>query len=120
MTFYETIIRITDIMNFNDFKFHPQVHAGVTAAGYLTPTPIQLQAIPRVMQGGDVIGLAQTGTGKTAVFVLPMLHRLLAGKHSHVRGLIIAPPENWPNRSTSRSSNWARKPASSASLFTVG
>ncbi len=78
-------------MNFNDFKFHPQVRAGVTAAGYLTPTPIQLQAIPRVMQGGDVIGLAQTGTGKTAAFVLPMLHRLLAGKHSHVRSLIIAP-----------------------------
>ncbi len=78
-------------MDFNDFKFHPQVHAGITAAGYLTPTPIQIQAIPRVMQGGDVMGLAQTGTGKTAVFVLPMLHRLLTGSRSHVRGLIIAP-----------------------------
>ncbi len=78
-------------MNFDDFEFHPQVRAGVTAAGYNTPTPIQTQAIPRVMQGGDVMGLAQTGTGKTAVFVLPMLHRLLTGSRSHVRGLIIAP-----------------------------
>ncbi|GBE52350.1 ATP-dependent RNA helicase RhlE [bacterium BMS3Bbin14] len=78
-------------MDFDDFKFHPQVRAGVTAAGYNTPTPIQAQAIPRVLQGGDVMGIAQTGTGKTAAFVLPMLHRLLAGRRSHVCGLIIAP-----------------------------
>ncbi|MCF6291005.1 MAG: DEAD/DEAH box helicase [Desulfobacterales bacterium] len=78
-------------MKFNDFNFHPQVRAGVTTAGYQTPTPIQTQAIPRVMQGNDVMGLAQTGTGKTAAFVLPMLHRLLAGRRGPVRGLIIAP-----------------------------
>ena len=78
-------------MDFNDFKLHPKVHAGVTAVGYQTPTPIQIQAIPRVLLGGDVMGLAQTGTGKTAAFVLPMLHRLLAGSRGHVRGLIIAP-----------------------------
>lgn len=78
-------------MDFNDFNFHPQVHAGVTAANYHTPTPIQTQAIPRVLLGDDVMGLAQTGTGKTAAFVLPMLHRLLAGKRSYISGLIIAP-----------------------------
>ncbi len=78
-------------MNFSSFKFHPQIMAGVEAAGYLTPTPIQLQAIPPVLEGHDVMGLAQTGTGKTAAFVLPILERLLTGPRGKVRALIIAP-----------------------------
>ena len=78
-------------MEFNTFDFHPQVAAGVTAARYVTPTPIQAQAIPLVMQGHDIVGLAQTGTGKTAVFVLPILHRLMQGGRRHVRALVIAP-----------------------------
>ena len=78
-------------MNFKKFSFHPQVAAGIEAAGYVTPTPIQTQAIPSVMQGRDLMGLAQTGTGKTAVFALPILHRLLHGKHGRVRALIVAP-----------------------------
>ncbi len=78
-------------MNFQDFKFHPQVAAGVTAAGYSAPTPIQQQAIPVVMEGRDVMGLAQTGTGKTAAFALPILHRLVAGPHGAVKALVIAP-----------------------------
>ena len=78
-------------MNFKNFLFHPQVAAGIEAAGYATPTPIQAQAIPNVMQGRDLMGLAQTGTGKTAVFVLPILHRLLHGKRGRVRSLIVAP-----------------------------
>src|SRR4051812_19292405 len=65
--------------------------AGVQAAGYVEPTPIQRQAIPPVMAGRDVMGLAQTGTGKTAAFVLPILHRLLNGPRGHVRALILAP-----------------------------
>ena len=65
--------------------------AGVKAQGYTTPTPIQRQAIPQVMQGRDVMGLAQTGTGKTAAFVLPILERLLQGPRVRVRALIIAP-----------------------------
>ena len=65
--------------------------AGVEAAGYITPTPIQKQAIPPVMEGQDVMGLAQTGTGKTAAFVLPILERLLSGPRGKVRALIIAP-----------------------------
>ena len=77
--------------NFKNFLFHPQVAAGIEAAGYATPTPIQAQAIPNVMQGRDLMGLAQTGTGKTAVFVLPILHRLLHGKRGRVRALIVAP-----------------------------
>ncbi len=78
-------------MDFQTFDFQPQVAAGITAAGYVTPTPIQAQAIPPVMLGRDVMGLAQTGTGKTAAFALPILHRLMNGKRGHVRALIIAP-----------------------------
>lgn len=78
-------------MQFNDFDFHPHVAAGVTTAGYTTPTPIQAQAIPKVMKGSDVMGLAQTGTGKTAAFGLPILNRLVKGSRGHVRALVIAP-----------------------------
>ncbi len=78
-------------MEFNKFDFHPKVAAGVTAARYVTPTPIQVQAIPLVMDGHDIVGLASTGTGKTAAFVLPILHRLMQGKRRHVRALVIAP-----------------------------
>ena len=78
-------------MNFKPFSFHPQIAAGIAAAGYSTPTPIQHQAIPTVMQGRDLMGLAQTGTGKTAVFVLPILQRLLRGQRKSVRALVVAP-----------------------------
>jgi ATP-dependent RNA helicase RhlE len=78
-------------MDFTSFTFHPTVAAGVAAADYVTPTPIQAEAIPPVMAGRDVMGLAQTGTGKTAAFVLPILHRLMQGTRGHVRALVIAP-----------------------------
>ena len=78
-------------MNFTDFAFHPRIAAGIAAAGYTHPTPIQAQALGSVMQGRDVMGLAQTGTGKTAVFVLPILQRLIERKRQGVRALIIAP-----------------------------
>jgi ATP-dependent RNA helicase RhlE len=78
-------------MGFNSFKLHPSIMAGVRALGYTTPTPIQVQAIPPVLEGRDVMGLAQTGTGKTAAFVLPILERLLPGPRGRVRTLIIAP-----------------------------
>jgi ATP-dependent RNA helicase RhlE len=78
-------------MSFIPFNFHPRIAAGVKALGYRTPTPIQLQAIPPVLQGDDVLGLAQTGTGKTAAFVLPILERLMKGPRGTVRALVIAP-----------------------------
>jgi ATP-dependent RNA helicase RhlE len=78
-------------MELNKFNFHHQVAAGVAAARYITPTPIQAQAIPLVMQGHDIVGLAHTGTGKTAAFVLPILHRLMQGGRKRVRALVIAP-----------------------------
>jgi len=78
-------------MNFETFDFHPSIMAGIRALGYSVPTPVQSQAIPLIMQGRDVIGLAQTGTGKTAAFVLPILERLRSGPQGCVRALIISP-----------------------------
>ena len=78
-------------MEFHDFNFHPQVATGISSAGYVSPTPIQVQAIPLVMEGRDVMGLAQTGTGKTAAFVLPILHRLMQVRRRCIRVLVIAP-----------------------------
>jgi ATP-dependent RNA helicase RhlE len=80
-----------DLMSFETFNFDPSIMAGVRAIGYATPTPIQLQAIPPIMQGRDVIGLAQTGTGKTAAFALPILQRLLHGQRGQVGAAIISP-----------------------------
>ena len=79
-------------MSFQQFSLHPQVLAGVKTIGYTRPTPIQQQAIPLAMEGRDVLGLAQTGTGKTAAFALPILHRLCTTPPKRgVRALIIAP-----------------------------
>ncbi len=78
-------------MDFKTFEFHPQLAAGIAAAGYTTPTPIQAGAIPKVMQGRDVMGLAQTGTGKTAAFALPILNRLVKGRRGMLRALVVAP-----------------------------
>jgi ATP-dependent RNA helicase RhlE len=78
-------------MSFETFNFHPSIMAGIRALGYVTPTPIQLQSIPPIMQGRDLMGLAQTGTGKTAAFVLPILQRLLRAPRGRVGALIISP-----------------------------
>ena len=78
-------------MSFEIFNFHPTIMAGIAAAGYETPTPIQQQAIPAVLDGRDLIGLAQTGTGKTAAFVLPVLQRLMHGVRGKVRAAVISP-----------------------------
>lgn len=78
-------------MNFDHLSLDPRILAGIHAAGFTAPTPIQQQAIPVVLQNRDVLGLAQTGTGKTAAFMLPILNRLLTGRQGQVRALIIAP-----------------------------
>lgn len=78
-------------MTFEQFNLEARLLAAVKAAGYETPTPIQQQAIPEVMAGRDVLGLAQTGTGKTAAFVLPILHRLIKSQARRPRVLIVAP-----------------------------
>jgi ATP-dependent RNA helicase RhlE len=78
-------------VNFEQFSLDPRIAIQIEAVGYTTPTPIQQQAIPRVLEGRDVMGLAQTGTGKTAAFLLPILQRLTKGPLRRVRVLIVAP-----------------------------
>ena len=75
-------------MSFEHFSLHPHVVSGVE---YQAPTPIQEQAIPVVLARRDVLGLAQTGTGKTAAFMLPILDRLVRGQPGGIRALILAP-----------------------------
>jgi ATP-dependent RNA helicase RhlE len=78
-------------VNFDSFAFHPQINAGISAQNYSTPTPIQARAIPPILEGRDLLGLAQTGTGKTAAFVLPILERLIRGRRGALRVLILSP-----------------------------
>ncbi len=80
-------------MGFSELDLSPEVLQAVSDAGYTTPTPIQEQAIPHVQRGRDVLGCAQTGTGKTASFVLPMIDKLAAGRARArmPRSLIIEP-----------------------------
>ena len=80
--------------DFDSLKLHPLILQALKEQGYSEPTPIQAQAIPAVLEGGDVMGAAQTGTGKTAGFTLPILHRLAGGKKTpsnHTKVLILAP-----------------------------
>jgi ATP-dependent RNA helicase RhlE len=77
--------------NFNQFSFDPRIQAGITGIGFTDPTPIQKQAIPVILSGDDVLGVAQTGTGKTAAFMLPILERLTRGPLRRVRALVLAP-----------------------------
>jgi ATP-dependent RNA helicase RhlE len=78
-------------MSFKQFNLNTQIEKGIEALGYTAPTPIQLQSMPAVLQGKDVMGLAQTGTGKTAAFALPILQRLMSGPRKTLRALIVAP-----------------------------
>jgi len=78
-------------MTFDDFNLNRQLLNAIEDAGYETPSPIQAQAIPLVMQGHDVLGIAQTGTGKTAAYLLPVLMRTKYAQGQHSRVLILAP-----------------------------
>lgn len=79
-------------MNFSELGLRPELVRAVDGAGYTTPTTIQERAIPIVLEGRDLIGCAQTGTGKTAAFLLPILHRLANGERSrHPRVLVVTP-----------------------------
>lgn len=80
-------------ITFEDLGLNPKILKAVADAGYIHPTPIQEEAIPLIMYGQDVTGIAQTGTGKTAAFVLPMIHRLAKGRARArmPRTLILAP-----------------------------
>ncbi len=83
----------THLMTFDELSLDPRILEAVKAAGYTQPTPIQEQGIPAVLGGRDITGIAQTGTGKTAAFVLPMIHKLGQGraKARMPRSLILEP-----------------------------
>lgn len=74
---------------FNDFALSDILKKNVAEKGYVTPTPIQDQVIPMLLEGKDVVGIANTGTGKTAAFLLPLLHKII--EHPQERILIVAP-----------------------------
>lgn len=78
-------------MQFDEFGLNPQLFKNIQAMGYETPTPIQEQAIPPILHGKDVVALAQTGTGKTAAFMLPLLQRLMQGPRHVLRALVVCP-----------------------------
>lgn len=96
-------------MSFNELGLSPHILRAVKELGYEQPTPIQQQAIPAILAGQDVLGGAQTGTGKTAGFTLPMLQRLLANHgrgRRQVRALVLTPTrENWRPRLARASSS---------------
>ena len=78
-------------MTFQDFNFNEQLTEGITSMGYITPTPIQAMAIPVILQGKDLIACAQTGTGKTASFLLPVLELISHGNKNKTSTLILTP-----------------------------
>lgn len=80
-----------NIQSFSDFKLNKQILNAIEEAGYTSPTPIQQKAIPLSLSGHDVMGIAQTGTGKTAAFVLPLLMKLKYAQEEDPRALILAP-----------------------------
>jgi ATP-dependent RNA helicase RhlE len=80
-------------LDFNDFGFDDDLMDGIDAMGYRTATPVQAQVIPHIIAGKDIIAAAQTGTGKTAAFLLPIIHKLLTQPHDHdkINALVIVP-----------------------------
>jgi ATP-dependent RNA helicase RhlE len=79
-------------LDFSDFGLHPDILDGIEVMKYPSPTPIQEQAIPLILDGKDLIGTAQTGTGKTAAFVLPILHHIrVSGEANYTQALVIVP-----------------------------
>jgi ATP-dependent RNA helicase RhlE len=78
-------------LTFDDFNFDPQLTEGLKTMGYITPTPIQQQSIPIILEGKDIIACAQTGTGKTAAYLLPIMNRILKAEKRHLNTLVIAP-----------------------------
>jgi len=78
-------------MKFDAFDLHQDIMRAIAHNGYEEPTPIQAKAIPAILTGKDLLGLAQTGTGKTAAFALPIIHRLMKSRGRRIRALVLAP-----------------------------
>ena len=82
---------ISCIMSFKDLKLIPELQKALSEKGYTSPTPIQLKSIPGLLEGKDLIGIAQTGTGKTAAFILPILQRMTEKYPRRVKTLVLTP-----------------------------
>lgn len=97
-------------MSFDSLNLHPNLLKGIHDLGYTRPTPVQQEAIPAIMKGSDVIASAQTGTGKTAAFVLPILHKLLLDptKKRSMRALIVSPTRELALQSIDQVKNLSR------------
>ena len=103
---------LKDLTQFTDFGLAQPVLRALAEAGYTVPTPIQAQAIPPAMEGRDLCGIAQTGTGKTAAFALPILHRLsLSDRRPPRRGcrvLVLSPTRELANQIAESFSDYGR------------
>jgi ATP-dependent RNA helicase RhlE len=84
-------LNILDTLTFEDFGFDPDVEDGLKTMGYKVPTPIQQSAIPAILDNKDLIACAQTGTGKTAAYLLPILHKIITSPPCQLNTLILAP-----------------------------
>ena len=86
-------VEVVPTVTFADLGIHPKVLKAVTDVGYETPSAIQAATIPPLLAGADVVGLAQTGTGKTAAYTLPLLNRLLleGNEDNVIKSVIIVP-----------------------------
>ena len=78
-------------MQFTELSLHPTTIEGLDAMNYVQTTPIQEQAIPFILEGHDLIASAQTGTGKTAAFLIPLLDKIVRARLDHTLALILVP-----------------------------
>lgn len=97
------------LVNFTEFNLNAQILSGIQTQGYRVATPIQAKAIPAILQGRDVVGLAQTGTGKTAAFALPLLQRLTEGPQGRLRALILSPTRDLADQICATLNNFSIK-----------
>ena len=102
-------------MTFDNLNLTDPILKALSRCGHINPTPIQAQAIPKVLAGRDIIASANTGTGKTAAFVLPMLQRLSAAQSVPVKGLralVLTPTDRKSTRLNSSHRALSRMPSS--------
>lgn len=85
----EEVVPYVPTHHFKDFAIDPRIKHNILAKGYETPTPIQDQSIPHILQGRDIVGIADTGSGKTAAFLIPLLHKVVKDRNARV--LIMVP-----------------------------
>lgn len=97
-------------MSFSSFSLHANLLKAISNMGFEHPTPIQRLAIAPLLEGRDVMASAVTGSGKTAAFLLPVLHRLIEKPRGTTRALILARPGSWLRRSRNTSTILPRTP----------